>query len=97
MIVELLDYRPPRGKDPVLENPAKSRVVLSPNSETLWTTLCLLSQKQESPWTDEEALEVEARILVSDQHPILVEASNSTRCLRHLLSALILTPIWRGW
>lgn len=64
MIVELLDYRPLKGKDPILEIPEKSRVVLSPNSETLWTNLCLLNQKAGNIWTDEDALEVEAGILV---------------------------------
>lgn len=64
MVVELLDYRPPKGKDPVLEKPEKTRVVLTPNQETFWTDLCLLNQKAGSAWTDRDALEVEARILV---------------------------------
>lgn len=68
MIVELLDYRPPKGKDPILENPEKSRVVLSPNSETLWTNLCLLNQKAGNMWTDDDALDVEAKILVRSQY-----------------------------
>ena len=64
MIVELLDYRPVKSKDPVLVNPEKSRVVLNPNPETLWADICLMNQKTGSNWTDQEALEVEARILV---------------------------------
>lgn len=64
MIVELLDYRPVKAKDPVLVNPERSRVVLSPNSETLWADLCLMNVKAENVWTDRDALEVEARILV---------------------------------
>ena len=64
MIVELLDYRPQKAKDPILTNPERSRVVLTPNPETLWADLCLLNQKAGNTWTDQEALEVEARILV---------------------------------
>ena len=64
MIVELLDYRPPKGKDDVLEKPEASRVVLSPNGESLWTDICLLNQKCGGAWTDGETLEVEAQILV---------------------------------
>lgn len=64
MIVELLDYRPPKAKDPVLVDPERSRVVLAPNGETLWADICLLNQKSGYTWTDQDALEVEARILV---------------------------------
>lgn len=64
MIVELLDYRPPKAKDPILDSPEKRRVVLGPNPETLWTNLCLLNQKAGGVWTDEDVLEVEAQILV---------------------------------
>jgi hypothetical protein len=62
--VELLDYRPPRNKEPPLEKPDRSRVVLHPNSETIWADICLLNQKSESKWTDKDALQIEARILV---------------------------------
>ena len=64
MIVELLDYRPLKSKDSELADPERSRVVLRPNSETLWSDICLLNQKAGYTWTDQEALEVEARILV---------------------------------
>lgn len=64
MIVELLDYRPQKAKDADLTNPEQSRVVLTPTPETLWADICLLNQKAGSTWTDQEALEVEARILV---------------------------------
>ena len=64
MIVELLDYRPQKAKDAILTNPERSRVVLTPSSETLWADICLLNQKAGNIWTDQEALEVEARILV---------------------------------
>jgi len=40
------------------------RVVLRPNSETLWTDLRILNQKNGEKWTDHDALEAEAKILV---------------------------------
>jgi hypothetical protein len=64
MIVDLLDWRPPKHKDPVLEKPEKSRVVLRPTVESLWGDIRSLNQKFGGTWTDQEALEVEARILV---------------------------------
>ncbi|KAI0796211.1 Spt20 family-domain-containing protein [Abortiporus biennis] len=73
MIAEILDYRPAKGKDPVLEKPERSRVVLTPNSETLWTDICLLNQKNGLSWTDEDALEVEARILMAAAPPLCLE------------------------
>ena len=67
LIVELLDYRPPKSSDAELENPDTSRVVLTPNDESRWADMCLLSQKASSPWTDSDAIEMEARILVGLQ------------------------------
>lgn len=64
MIVELLDYRPQKFKEPALETPERTRVVLHPNSETLWADICLLNQKTGNQWTDQDALEIEARLLV---------------------------------
>jgi hypothetical protein len=65
MIVELLDYRPRGKKEPILERPEQTRVVLHPTTETLWADICLLNQKLGNKWTDREALDIEARILVS--------------------------------
>ncbi|OBZ73602.1 SAGA complex subunit spt20 [Grifola frondosa] len=74
MIVELLDYRLEKSKDSVSpsENPEpeKSRVVLTPNSETLWADICLLNQKSGNTWTDADALEVEARLLLATAPPL---------------------------
>lgn len=64
MLVELLDYRPQRNKEPTPEKPERTRVILHPDSETLWADICLLNQKTGSKWTDADTLEVEARILV---------------------------------
>ena len=55
-------------KDPALEKPERTRVVLHPNSETLWADICLLSQKAGNQWTDHDAVEIEARLLVSFVH-----------------------------
>jgi hypothetical protein len=64
MIVELLDYRPQRNKDAIPEKPDRTRVVLHPNSESLWADVCSLNQKYGSKWTDFDALELESKILV---------------------------------
>lgn len=67
MIVELLDYRPQKLKEPAPESPERTRVVLHPNSETLWADICLLNQKTGNQFTDQDALEIEARLLVRVQ------------------------------
>jgi hypothetical protein len=64
MLVELLDYRPKKAKDPPLEKPERSRVALHPNDETLWANLCLMNQRSGNKFTDTEVLELEAQILV---------------------------------
>ena len=65
MVVELLDYRPQRSKEPPPKTPQKTRVVLHPNSETLWADICSLNQRHGGKWTDMEAIELEAKLLVS--------------------------------
>lgn len=65
MIVELQDYRSSKNKREVLTTPETTRVVLRPNAETLWADVCLLNQRAGNTWTDHEALEIEARLLVS--------------------------------
>ncbi|KII87461.1 hypothetical protein PLICRDRAFT_142760 [Plicaturopsis crispa FD-325 SS-3] len=70
MIVELLDYRPQKSKDSPLEQPERTRVVLHPNSETLWADICLLNQKSGKTWTDENALEIESRLLLATAPPL---------------------------
>ncbi len=68
MIVEILDYRPGKPTDAPLEAPERSRTVLHPTSESLWADICALNVKQGSKWTDMDALEVEAKILVCCIH-----------------------------
>jgi transcription factor SPT20 len=64
MIVELLDYRPIRNRDPILEKPEKTRVVLQHNDETLWADLSLLQQRSNFQLSDTHVLEIESRVLV---------------------------------
>lgn len=93
MIVELLDYRPQKNKDPSPDKPDRTRVVLHPDSEILWADICLLNQKHENKWTDADALEVEARILVS---AVVVELNLKFTLFSsqpHPLYALTLTHI----
>jgi transcription factor SPT20 len=64
MIVELLDYRPQRNKEPTPEKPDRTRVVLHPNSETLWSDICSLNNQYGSKWTDLDTIEIESKIIV---------------------------------
>ncbi|KAI0027040.1 Spt20 family-domain-containing protein [Vararia minispora EC-137] len=77
MIVELQDFREPRAvKDKKAAEEAKSgvadimRVVLRPNPETLWADLRILNQKNGDKWTDQKALELEAKILLATAPPL---------------------------
>lgn len=60
MIVEIRDYRPDDQPDVF----ALHRVLLQPNGETMYADICRMTQKSGSVWADQQALEVEARILV---------------------------------
>ena len=64
MIVEIEDHRVPIPKDDKPPEKIVARALLRPNSETLFADLCLLNQKAGNKWTDKDALEVEAKILV---------------------------------
>jgi transcription factor SPT20 len=68
MIVEIEDFNQANSKDNSKESkpPEKTttRVLLRPNTETLFADLCLLNQKSGNKWTDKDALEIEAKILV---------------------------------
>ncbi|KAF9558708.1 hypothetical protein CPC08DRAFT_736338 [Agrocybe pediades] len=73
MIVELLDYRPSKSQEPALKEPQKTRVVLHPNTETLWADICNLNRKAGGTWTDKDALEVEAKILLATSPPLCLD------------------------
>jgi transcription factor SPT20 len=68
MIVEIEELSQPSSSDNSKEsNPPEkivTRVLLRPNSETLFADLCILNQKTGYKWTDNDALEAEAKILV---------------------------------
>ena len=66
--MELLDYRPTKSSDPELEQPEKTRLVLTPNDESRWTDICLMGQKSATPWSDADALQLEAQLLVSEMN-----------------------------
>ncbi|KAF8649274.1 hypothetical protein AX16_005902 [Volvariella volvacea WC 439] len=86
MVVELLDYRPQKNKEPSLETPERMRVVLHPNPETLWADLCILNQRNGGKWTDQEALDIEARILLATSPPLCLDPDpHLTRIANHVL------------
>lgn len=86
MIVELLDYRPKRAKDPAPEKPERSRITLNPSDETLWTDLCLLNERHGSKFTDLDVLELEARILLHTAPPLCLDPDpHLTRVANHTL------------
>jgi transcription factor SPT20 len=68
MIVDIEEFSQVTSTDNSKESqpPEKvvTRVLLRPNSETLFADLCLLNQKTGGKWTDKDALEIEAKILV---------------------------------
>lgn len=72
--MELQDFRGPlatkdkKGVDVIVksEGPLSSRVVLRPNTESTWADMRLLNNKLDTKWTDQEALEAEAKIVVSE-------------------------------
>ncbi|KAJ7498060.1 Spt20 family-domain-containing protein, partial [Mycena galericulata] len=87
MIVELLDYRPQqRHKEAPLDKPERTRVVLHPNGETLFADICSLNRKNGSKWTDRDALEIEARLLLATSPPLcLAPDPHLTRVANHVL------------
>ncbi|KAI6044449.1 Spt20 family-domain-containing protein [Pisolithus marmoratus] len=86
MIVELLDYRPKRTKDPPPGKPELSRITLHPSNETLWTDLCLINQRHGSKFTDLDVLELEARILLHTAPPLCLDPDpHLTRVANHTL------------
>ena len=65
MIVESIDHRKPRTHPQKTSTEAECvRVVLQPNAESFYADLCLLNAKNGNKWTDQEALEIESKILV---------------------------------
>ena len=69
MIVESIDHRKPRllSQQSTAKEPECVRVVLQPNAESFYADLCLLNAKNGGTWTDQEALEIESKILVNNE------------------------------
>ncbi|TFL01998.1 Spt20 family-domain-containing protein [Pterulicium gracile] len=71
---------------PVPPQPERMRVVLHPNSETLWSDVCAMNAKAEKHWTDAEALEVEAKILLATSSSLCLDPDpHLTRIANHVL------------
>ncbi|KAF8211129.1 Spt20 family-domain-containing protein [Mycena galopus ATCC 62051] len=87
MIVELLDYRPQqRIKETTSDKPERTRVVLHPNGETLFADICSWNRKYGNKWSDRDALEVEARLLLATSPPLcLAPDPHLTRVANHVL------------
>ncbi|KLO13248.1 hypothetical protein SCHPADRAFT_915317 [Schizopora paradoxa] len=86
LIVEIVDYRPSKPKDPLLENPDIQRVVCRPNSETIWKDICRLNENHGYKMTDMEALEIEAKILLQTSHPLCLDPDpHLTRIVNNVL------------
>lgn len=65
MVVELLDYRAQKANQPQPEKPERTRVILHPNPETIYADICRMNESSGRTWTDKDAVEVEAKLLVS--------------------------------
>ncbi|RDB23428.1 SAGA complex subunit spt20 [Hypsizygus marmoreus] len=88
MIVELLDYRLHRDKEPTPDKPERTRAVLHPNSETMWADICSLNQRYGGKWSDKETLEIEARLVLATSPPLCLDPDpHLTRIANHVLRA----------
>ncbi|KAG6855908.1 hypothetical protein H0H87_009514 [Tephrocybe sp. NHM501043] len=86
MIVELLDYRPQRSKEPTPDKPERTRAVLHPNSETLWADICAMNQRFGGKWTDRDALEMEARLVLATSPPLCLDPNpHLSRVANHVM------------
>lgn len=75
MIVESVDHRKPRlhVQQSTSKEPECVRVVLQPTPESFYADLCLLNEKNGNSWTDQEALEVESKILVMPEYILVFQ------------------------
>ncbi|KAH6916382.1 Spt20 family-domain-containing protein [Coprinopsis sp. MPI-PUGE-AT-0042] len=88
MVVELLDYRAKRSRDPQPEKPDRTRVILHPNPETLYADVCALNARSKSNWTDRDALEIESKLLLATAPPLCLDPTpHLTRIANHVLRA----------
>ncbi|KAG8905047.1 Transcription factor spt20 [Tulasnella sp. 403] len=69
LIIELVDHRTSSSEEPA----TRERVVLPLDAESLWTDIRLEQEKSGKLPTDEEALDLEARILAATSPPLCLE------------------------
>ncbi|KAJ1961052.1 Transcription factor spt20, partial [Dispira parvispora] len=62
-------------RTPAIHHPRVSRKLLKPGSDSVWAELCLFSRNQDKPLTEEEALELEAQLLVATEEPLCLDPS----------------------
>ncbi|RCH79911.1 Transcription factor spt20, partial [Rhizopus stolonifer] len=67
LIVEIHDHRS--------EVTEIKRVVMKPTAESIWTDVALLSEDWGFTWTEDIALEVEAKILIATEEPLCLDPS----------------------
>ena len=89
MIVEIEDFKVVNTKND--KGPGKApiaRALLCSNSETLFADLCLLNQKNGNKWTDKDALQAKAEILVRSFHRLLGARSHSLLIARYIITSI---------
>ncbi|KDQ19191.1 hypothetical protein BOTBODRAFT_63293 [Botryobasidium botryosum FD-172 SS1] len=73
LIVEIYDHRDVEASENPAEPVAPQRVVLRPTPESMWSDLCSLNSRLNAQWTDEDALDIEARILAATSAPLCLD------------------------
>ena len=58
------------------------RIVLYPNGETLWADISLMNTRNGGTWTDQQAIEFEAKILASPLMPLHYTTNRSLSLLQ---------------
>ncbi|KAG9122335.1 Transcription factor spt20 [Ceratobasidium sp. 392] len=78
LIVEEHDHTSESSADPP-SNPGKlkasqaKRIVLYPNGETLWADIGLMNARNGGTWTDQQAIEFEAKVLAATAPPLCLD------------------------
>ncbi|KAL0096585.1 Spt20 family-domain-containing protein [Phycomyces blakesleeanus] len=82
LIVEIHDHRSPKKFHTNGQNGSQSdsetqvkRLAMQPTAESLWTDIHLLSEEWGFPWTEQVAVEVEAKILLATEEPLCLDPS----------------------
>ncbi|KAF8677554.1 hypothetical protein RhiXN_05174 [Rhizoctonia solani] len=58
---------------PITSPAQKRRIVLYPNGETLWADISILNARNGNTWTDQQAIEFEAKILAAIAPPLCLD------------------------